>query len=70
MYLAREQAWRGDRDDAIPLMRAAVDHLVRETQLLRWGVPATGVLVETLLDRSGAVVWVVRHRTATKLQVL
>ena len=36
---------------AIPLMRAAVDDLVREGQLLAWGVPATGVLVETLLDR-------------------
>ena len=36
---------------AIPLMRAAVDHLVREGQLLAWGVPATGVLVETLLER-------------------
>ena len=32
-------------------MRAAVDHLVRSGQLLSWGVPATGVLVETLLDR-------------------
>src|SRR4030081_1675885 len=26
----------GDRDDAIPLMRAAVDHLVRGGQLLGW----------------------------------
>ena len=51
VYLARERARRGDRDDAIPLMRAAVDHLFREGQLLCWGVPATGVLVETLLDR-------------------
>ena len=34
-------------------MRAAVDHLFREGQLLAWGVPATGVLVETLLDRGG-----------------
>ena len=51
VYLARERARRGDRDDAIPLMRAAVDHLFREGQLLVWGVPATGVLVETLLDR-------------------
>jgi hypothetical protein len=51
VYLARERAWRGDRDDAIPLMRAAVDHLFREGQLLAWAVPATGVLVETLLDR-------------------
>jgi hypothetical protein len=33
-------------------MRAAADHLVREGQLLGWGVAATGVLVETLLDRA------------------
>ena len=52
VYLARERARRGDRDDAIPLMRAAVDHLFREGQLLQWGIPATGVLVETLLDRA------------------
>ena len=32
-------------------MRAAVDHLFREGRLLGWSVPATGVLVETLLDR-------------------
>ena len=32
-------------------MRAAVDHLFREGQLLGWGIPATGVLVETLLER-------------------
>lgn len=51
VYLARERARRGDRDDAIPLMRAAVDHLFREGQLLAWGIPATGVLVEALLDR-------------------
>ena len=50
VYLARERARRGDRDDAIPLMRAAVDHLFREGQLLAWGIPATGVLVETLLE--------------------
>ncbi len=31
-------------------MRAAVDQLDREGQLLSWGIPATGVLVETLLD--------------------
>ena len=51
VYSARERARRGDRDDAIPLMRAAVDDLFREGQLLAWGIPATGVLVETLLDR-------------------
>jgi len=48
---ARERARRGDRDFAIPLMRAALDRLFREGRLLLWGVPATGVLVETLLDR-------------------
>ncbi len=51
VYLAREKARRGDRDDAIPLMRAAVDRLVREGQLQGWGTPATGVLAETLLER-------------------
>jgi hypothetical protein len=51
VYLARERARRGDCDDAIPLMRAAVDHLFREGRLLLWGIPASGVLVETLLDR-------------------
>jgi class 3 adenylate cyclase len=51
VYLAREIARRGDRDEAIPLMRAAADHLFRDGQLLGWGIAATGVLVETLLDR-------------------
>jgi class 3 adenylate cyclase len=51
VYLARERARRGDRDDAIPLIRASTDHLFRERQLLLWGIPATGALVETLIDR-------------------
>jgi hypothetical protein len=38
VYLAREKARREDRDDAIPLMRAAVDHLFREGQLLGWAL--------------------------------
>jgi class 3 adenylate cyclase len=54
VHLARERARRGDRDEAIPLMRAAVDHLFREGRLVAWGIPATGVLVETLLDRGEA----------------
>ena len=37
VYVARERARRGDRDEAIPLMRAAVDHLVRDGQLLLGG---------------------------------
>jgi class 3 adenylate cyclase len=51
VYSAREEARRGDRDAAIRLMRAAVGHLIGDGQLLGWGVPATGALVETLLDR-------------------
>ena len=51
MYVARERARRGDRDEAIPLMHAATDHLFREGRLLLWSIPATGVLVETLLNR-------------------
>ncbi len=47
VYLARERARCGDRDEAIPLMRAAVDHLFREGLLPGSAV----VLVETLLDR-------------------
>ena len=54
VYSARERARCGDRDDAIPFMRAAVDHLFRDGQLLAWGVPATGVLVEILLDHGAA----------------
>jgi adenylate cyclase len=49
-YIARETARRGDRDDAVALIRAAVDDLVDNGQL-PYCVLATGVLVETLLDR-------------------
>ena len=51
VFLARERARRGDRDDAIPRMRTAADHLFGDGHLLAWGIPATGVLVETLLHR-------------------
>jgi hypothetical protein len=51
VYLARERARRGDREDAIPPMRAAVDQLDRAGRLLVEGVLATVVVVETLLDR-------------------
>jgi hypothetical protein len=51
VYLARERARRGDHNDVVPQMRDAVDDLVREGRLLAWGIPTTGVLVETLLDR-------------------
>ena len=52
LYLARERAGHGDGDDAVLRIRTVIDHLIREGQLLAWGIPATGVLVETLLDRS------------------
>jgi len=51
VYSARGRAMQGDRDDAITVMRAAADHLFREGRLLLHGLSATGVLVETLLDR-------------------
>ena len=51
VYAACVKARHGDRDDAIPLVRAAADHLFREKRLLLWNIPVTGVLVETLLDR-------------------
>ncbi len=50
--LAREKAQRGDRDGAIPLLRVTADGQFREGRLLGWSIPATGVLVETLLDRA------------------
>jgi len=51
VYAARQRARRGDRNGAIPLIRAAADHLFCEGLLQIFGLPATGVLVETLLDR-------------------
>ena len=50
LWVARERARRGDRDAAIPVMRKAVDEL-HQAGRLGYGVWATGVLVETLLER-------------------
>jgi class 3 adenylate cyclase/tetratricopeptide (TPR) repeat protein len=50
LAVAREQARRGDRDAAIPVMRKAVDEL-HQAERLGYGVWGTGILVETLLDR-------------------
>ena len=50
VYTARERARCGDRDRAIPQMRAATDDLFNAGQH-SYGIPATGLLVETLLDR-------------------
>ncbi len=51
VYLARERARRGDLDGAIPLIRATTEHRFLDGHLLAWAIPATGVLVETLLER-------------------
>ena len=51
VLLAREMARHGDRDRAIPLIRKTVDRMVNEGRLTNWGVLATGLLAETLLDR-------------------
>ena len=51
VYLARERFRCGDRDEAIRLMRTAADDLFREGRLLGWGMTATGVLVNALLER-------------------
>ena len=51
-FMARERVRRGDRDEAMPIMHAALDRLASEGQLLAFGVPATGILVETLVDRA------------------
>ena len=50
MYTARERARRGDRDTAIPQMRAAIDDLFH-AEYHSYGILATGFLVETLLER-------------------
>ena len=50
LWVARERARRGDRDAAIPVMRKAVDEL-HQAGRLGYGVWATGVLAETLLER-------------------
>ncbi|OBA73063.1 cyclase [Mycobacterium sp. 1554424.7] len=53
MYVARERTRGADRDDAVSLVRAAVDDLFRDGQqsCANWMFPGTGVLVETLLER-------------------
>ena len=49
MYAARERARGGDRDGAVPLLRAAADHFFDSGNS---GIfVTTMVLVETLLDR-------------------
>lgn len=64
---SRERARRGDGDDAIPLMHAAVDDLFREGRLLLWTSSATGVLVETLLDRGSDCDVVAAETAITRL---
>jgi class 3 adenylate cyclase len=50
LWIARERAGRGDRDATIPVIRKAVEEL-SQAGGLAYGVWATGILVETLLER-------------------
>jgi adenylate cyclase len=50
VYVGQQQARGGDRDDAIPLIRKSVNDLITRGQV-GYYIPATAVLVETLLDR-------------------
>lgn len=50
VYIARELARRGSRPEALSRLRAALDQLTDEEQLMGWGLPATAVWVETLLN--------------------
>src|SRR6478672_9264465 len=50
VWAARERARCGDRDGALPQMRAATNDLFHAGQH-SYGIPATGFLVETLLER-------------------
>jgi class 3 adenylate cyclase len=52
VYAAREIAWSGNLDDAIAGLRGALDELFGHLQL-SWCIPATAILVETLLARGG-----------------
>ena len=52
MYTARERARWGDRDHALPQMRAAIDD-VFHAEYHSYGILATGFLVETLVERVG-----------------
>jgi class 3 adenylate cyclase len=54
VYIAREMARCGDRDSAIAVMRGAADSLCSAGQLLSFGIPATCLLVEALLERGNA----------------
>ncbi len=50
VYIGWERARGGDPDGGIPVIRQSVDDLTTRGQL-GYYIPATGVLVETLLDR-------------------
>jgi hypothetical protein len=52
LWITRETARRGERDHAIPVMGKAVADL-HHAGALGYEVWATGVLVETLLERAG-----------------
>lgn len=52
VYLARELSRTGRQDVAVVMLRGALDQIVNRGQLVSWGAPATGVLVDVLLERA------------------
>lgn len=52
VYLAREQSRMGRHDIAVPMLRDALDQIINRGQLVSWGAPATGVLVDVLVERA------------------
>jgi class 3 adenylate cyclase len=50
LYAARERVGLGDVDEVLPLMRQAVDALLREKQVVQ-GIWGSAVLAEALMKR-------------------
>ena len=66
LYAARQRAGTDDLDEAVTSMRQAVDHLVREGQVVQ-GIWGSTVLVEALLERGTDDDMVLAQRTIDSL---
>jgi hypothetical protein len=52
LYVGQDMARGGDRDEAIQVIRKSVDD-IRDRGQVGYSIPATGILVEALLERGG-----------------